>query len=130
MIKRILFWMITAVALATGAGVAVVAAAFALYALLKDYLGQPGAAAAVAAVAALLVIGIGLVFGLKAREKAAPAPSLSERLLDVARERPLVAAGAALAAGIVALKNPQAVAALVSAFFAGKAADKAERRRR
>jgi hypothetical protein len=50
--------------------------------------------------------------------------------VQIARERPGLAAGVALAAGLIALKNPRLVAGLTSAFLAGKAADRAEHRRR
>jgi hypothetical protein len=52
-----------------------------------------------------------------------------DRILEVARQRPILAAAGALAAGIVALKNPQTVASIVTAVLATRAADKADRRR-
>lgn len=132
MIKHILGFFIYAAVLAAAAGTAVVAAAFALYALLEPNLGAPGAGAIVAACAALLVAGIGLWLNFKNHtpHRPAPEPSLAEKLTAFAQDRPLIAAGGALAAGLIALKNPKLAAGLASAFMAGKTAEKADNRQR
>jgi hypothetical protein len=129
-IRRILFSVLGMAVMASAAGTAVVAAGFALYALLAPQLGAPGAAASVAAAAAVLAAIAGLALGGKARPAAKPEPTLSDRIIDFARDRPAVAAGAALVAGLVALKNPKLAAGLASAFMAGKAVDKSESPRR
>src|SRR5690606_16595459 len=118
LIRRILSAAV-AVALTAGAVLTtVVAAAFALYALLEGPLGRPGAAAVVAALAAL----VAAVTALIALRKAEPPPpaeqSPMERVIALASEKPILAVAAALAAGVVALRNPKVVAALVSAFVA------------
>jgi hypothetical protein len=131
-IKRVLFAVVAVSALATAVGTAVVASAFAVYALLVPQVGEAGAAAAVAAIAAIVVGVAGLFAALHAkggRRRPEPEPSLTERLMQAARERPLLAAGGALAAGLIALKNPQAAMTLVSAFVAGKATERTDRRR-
>lgn len=135
MIKKVLLGVVAVSALATAVAIALVAAAFAIYAVLVPELGQPGAAAVVAGVAAVIVALAGLFVALRAqgglhRRQPEPEPTLVDRIFQVARERPILAAGGALAAGLLALKNPQAAAGLVSAFLAGKAADKADNRRR
>lgn len=132
MIKHVLTFFISAAVLAAAAGTAVVAGAFALYALLLPGVGAPGAAAIVAGCAALLVAAIGVWLNLKNNPRREPArePSAIDRLTDFARERPVIAAAGALAAGLIALKNPKLAAGLASAFMAGKAADKAEKSRR
>lgn len=133
MIKRLLLAVVATFALGAAAATAVVAAAFALYALLKDPLGEPGAAGVIAALAALIALigGLILVGQLKGpRRRPSPEPTLMDKLGDIVRERPILAAVGALAAGLLALRNPQAAAGIVSAFFAGKAADKAQHRRR
>lgn len=132
MIKKLLLGVVATFALGAAAATAVVAAAFGLYALFRTPLGEAGAAGAVAAIAALVaaiggVILIGAVKG--SRRRPPPEPTLIDKLGDIVRERPIVAAIGALAAGLIALRNPQAAAGIVSAFFAGKAADKAQRRR-
>jgi hypothetical protein len=124
LIRRILSAAV-AVALTAGAVVtAVVASAFALFALLEGYLGPAGAAAVVAALAALVAAVTALIALRKAEPKPVEQQSPMERVIDLAREKPLIAAAAAIAAGVVALKNPKIVAAVFSAFVAGKTAGK------
>jgi predicted permease len=132
-IKRVQLFVLTTAALATAVGIALVSAAFAVYAVLTPLLGQAGAAAAVSAIAAGIVGIAALLMRMEAKEgsrRREPEPNLTDRLIQVARDRPLLAGGAALAAGLLALKNPQAAAGLVSAFLAGKAADRTDNRRR
>lgn len=122
MIRKILLIVAAVAALAAGAATCVVALAFALYALVRDALGPAGGAAVVAGVAALIVLIGALVAMLMARPKPVP-PSeqgFIPRALDFARASPLIAAGAAVALGIVAVRNPKILAAVVSAFMAGK----------
>lgn len=127
MIKKLVLGVIALSAVATAVGVALVSAAFAVYASLVTDLGPPGAAAAVAGIAALLVAVLGLVVALRAKGRPHPhaEPSLMDTIGGIARERPMLAAGGALLAGLIALKNPKLAAGLASAFLAGKAADKA-----
>ena len=130
MFEKTLMTLAAAAAIAAAAGVAVVAAAFALYALLTPWLGNAGAAALVAACAALLVLLCGLVAAAKAKSRhtshqkafadAEPDLGLVWKIVDMAKQRPLIAAAAALAAGIFAMRNPAMIAALVQAFLAGK----------
>ena len=129
MIRRALLAVAALCAFATAVVVAVVALAFALYALVVADLGPAGAAAVVAAVAAVLA-GFGALMLTMRGRAPPPEPTILDRVTQIARERPLLAAGGALVAGLVALKNPKLVAGLASAFMAGKAADKADPRRR
>lgn len=103
---------------------AVVAAAFALYALLEGPLGRPGAAAVIAALAALTAAVTALIATRKAEPPPMEEQGPADRLIGLAREKPILAAAAAVAAGVVALRNPKIVAAIVSAFVAGKTAGK------
>jgi hypothetical protein len=115
------------IALGAAATVAVVAAAFALYWVLIPSLGQAGAAAIVAGVFALIV-----AFGvLVAASKSASHGhhdshaghggdadfDLVGKIFEIAREKPLWAAGAAVAAGLLAFRNPALVATIVAAFM-------------
>jgi hypothetical protein len=133
-IKRLQLFILAAAALATAVGIALVATAFAVYAVMKPLVGEAGAAAVVAAIAAVVVGVAALLMRIEASgggsHRREPEPSLADRVFQIARERPLVAGGAALAAGLLALKNPQAAAGLVSAFLAGRATDHTDRRRR
>ncbi len=115
--------------LAAAAAIAVFAAAFALYALLRDILTPAGAAGAVCLGAAIIAALAALVAAQQAKlPKLAKRPavtspgykppdSLIARVIDVARDRPFVAAGAAVAAGLLAVANPALVTAVMRAFI-------------
>ena len=47
---------------------------------------------------------------------AAPDSTMVDTILSLVRERPLLASGAAVAAGLYALRNPQLIAAVLRAF--------------
>lgn len=115
-------------AIAAAAGLCVVSLGYALYALLAESLSPPAAAASVA-LAAAIIAGLGgwLLFRAKRGhgEPKGGAEGLMERLVDAARDRPLVAAAVAVGAGLVFLRNP----ALVSLLAAGVAERRRDRRR-
>lgn len=125
--EKTLITLAAAAAIAAAAGVAVVAAAFALFALLEPVTGPAGAAAIVAATAAFVVALAGLVAAARAKDsrrrqneyaaQAAADPGLIAKLFELAKQRPFVAAGAAAAVGVFALRNPALVAAVIKAFF-------------
>ncbi|MDO9223950.1 MAG: hypothetical protein Q7U20_09605 [Caulobacter sp.] len=116
-------------AVAAGAAIAAAAAAgvfsafFALFAFIEPHVGTAGAAAIISGCSALVVALAGFLAARKAegdrRQSAAPAPdaTLIDTILTVVRDRPLLSAGAAVAAGIYALRNPQLAAAVVRAFM-------------
>ena len=112
-------------ALSAASAVGVVAAAFALYAALRPLIGPAWSAAAVCAAAGAM-IGLGGLFAMlsanppKRKASAPPEKDLVSRLIELARDKPIVAASAVLAAGAVAFKNPKVTAAIVSAFMAGR----------
>lgn len=112
-----------AAAIAAAAAVGVFAAAFALYAVVEAHLGAAGAAAVVAAVAALIVAIAGFMAARKADQRQAPrnaAPDsfgFAEKVVEIVKDRPLLSIGAALAAGVFALKNPTLTAAVAKAFM-------------
>ena len=121
MIARLVSFVAALAALATAAGVLVVSAAFAAYALLRTYIGPSGAAACVT-LAAAVAIGVLAVFlfskarGPKLKAKAKPADGgggLVERLSELVSDRPVVAASAAVAAGLLAWRNPTLVSTLL-----------------
>lgn len=127
MILKKVLTNVVAVALLAAAGVvAVIAAAFALYALLCDYLHPAGAAAIVAGAAALgLALGALVLLRKTHPPKSQAADeSLTSRLINMARERPVVAVAAAVAVGVIAFRNPKLVAALMTGLMAGKASEK------
>ncbi len=127
MIKRVISFAAALGAIFAGAGALMVAIAFALYALLKDYVGPAGASALTALLLAILigvvaVVALGQAKGKpKAHAKADKGggpPAIVQRGLDLARERPLLAAGAAVAAGLLALRNPALIGAVIGAVSA------------
>ncbi|WP_395674275.1 hypothetical protein [Phenylobacterium sp.] len=130
--KRILNLIVAAAAIAAAGVVCVVAAAFALYAFAKDYVGPAWAAAIVAGVVALFAVIVAMLAGRKGR----PPPHKPEeagmagRLIELARERPIVAAGAAVAGAILLSRNPKIVTTILSAAIAGRAASKPADKRR
>ena len=123
MMERTLMALAAAAAIAAAAAVGVVALAFALYAALQPVIGPAWSACAVAGAAALLVGLAALIAARKAegdRHQAAqamPDAGLVDTILGVVRERPIMASGVAVAAGIYALRNPQLIAAVLRAFM-------------
>ena len=107
-------------AIAAAAAVCMIALAFAIYAGLRDIIGPAWAAAAVAGIVAFIALVIAFVITRKARPKPVKGDSqnLTAKLIELARERPLVAIGAVAAAATVMLKNPRILTAIVAAAFA------------
>ena len=126
-LRRILLLAAALGAIAAAACVCVVALSFAVYAVADIWLSPAGAAAVVAAIFALIAVVIAVVATGKAVPKAALAAkqsdaSLLDKVVGLARERPLVAVAAATVAGVVLFRNPAVVAAMVTAFVSGGAA--------
>ncbi len=126
-LQRVMSGAAAAGAAAAGGAVVTVSLAYALYAFAKTWL-VPAASAAVVALTFAAVFGIvAAVMAGRARGKAgkggkAAKPlkhahdeprTLLERAMDTARERPVVAAAGALAAGLLALRNPTLVATVL-----------------
>jgi MFS family permease len=124
-LQRLLLAAGAAAATVAAAAIAMAALSFALFALLRPYVGPAGAAAIVAAVYALFFVIGALIVGRAARglgrrdRRAAQrdASRLVDRLAEAANDRPLVAAGVALALGVVLLRSPKSLAAVVSGVF-------------
>jgi len=129
LIKKAVSLAAAIAALAAAAAVCVFAAAFALYALLRITMTAAAAAAVVALVFAAIAALIGVIMLRKGNPPAErhQDQSISVRLFDLARERPLIAAAAAAAAGFVVLRNPSLMTAAFTAAMAGRARQ-AERR--
>jgi hypothetical protein len=122
--RRVLLALIAAATFAAAAGVIVVALAFALYALTEPNLGRAGAAAMVALVTAVLIGLAGMVMALAGRgrrPKATPAMSggVLERAIAFVRQKPIATAAAAIAAGLMASRNPKYLGEALRAFFEG-----------
>jgi len=107
-------------AIAAAGAICMVALAFAIYAGLRDIIGPAWAAAAVAGIVAFIALMIAFIITRKARPKPVKGDSknLTAQLIELARERPLVAMGAVAAAATVAFKNPRILTAIIAATFA------------
>jgi len=124
MLQKTLTAIVGLVALATATVVAILAVAFALFAVLTPLVTTAGAAAIVAGVFALIVAIVALVVASGSRHQRYDEDhggsadfGLVERVFEMARERPLLSVGAAIAAGVIAIRNPALVATIAAAFI-------------
>ncbi len=123
--RRVLLALMAAAMFSAAAAVIVVALAFALYALVEPHLGRAGAAATVALATAILIGFAGLIMVIAGRNKRSRlASSLSggvlERVIAFVRQKPIVAASAAIGAGLMAARNPKYLGEALRAFFEGE----------
>ena len=114
------------VILATATGLCIVAASAALFWLLEPLVGRAGAAALLAGVLALVVsVSVLVVAGRGHSPRHRPDVSAAagldfafvDRVIEMAKDRPLLSIGAALAAGLIIVRNPALVATIVAAFM-------------
>lgn len=121
-IRKIIISLIAGAMLAVSAGVLVVSAAFAVFGLLKAWVGPPGAAALTALAAAILMAVVAFSFEAWAQSaKSGKAPEsekdLVQRLIAMVQERPILSAGALAGVVALAIRNPALVAIVVKAFL-------------
>lgn len=136
-VERTLAALATAAAVVAAVSVAIVAAFFALFALVEPFVGKAGAGAVVAGAAAVLAAVIAMIAARKMegdkrrhhQNQEAQAASLgaggshadmAHILLNVIKHRPLLSAGAAVAVGVYALRNPALISAVVRGFMDGR----------
>ena len=122
-LRRILVALAGITALSVSAGVIVVALAYALYALVKPEIGPAGAAAVVAAAAAFLIGLIGLALTMMARpprRRPGQPQSVVDRITEFVRDKPVTAIAAAIAAGLLAVRNPKYLGEMMRAFVEGR----------
>jgi len=127
-LQRVL-WLVAAVAaIAAAAAIAVIALALAFMALVQPYLGRAGAAGALALLCALAIGLAGIAAARRARGPNRPradkdadreAFNLTQRLMDLIRDKPFAAAGVAAAVGLIAIRNPRVIGAVLGAFLEG-----------
>jgi ABC-type Fe3+-siderophore transport system permease subunit len=119
----------------------IVALAYALYALLRDPLGEPGAAAVTAGAMALVALLIGVLFLRRGSSRghagddqhhpaAALAGAMPERVLHLVRAQPILALGAAAVGVYVLLRRPGLLALAASSLLGMGAQKKIDKRRR
>lgn len=127
-IRKVIISLIAGAMLAVSAGVLVVSAAFALFALLRQYVGGPGAGALVALAAAVLMAVMAFGFeawaqsakkkgGGQGRTSESGDGDLLQRLMGLAQDKPIIAAGAVVGAIFLAIRNPALTAVVVKAFL-------------
>lgn len=125
MIEKAFLAFVGVVVISTASAVGVIAAAYGLFEACRGPLGAAGAAGLVAAAIFLLIAAAAGLIALSRRPPSRHAePSLGAKALQLARDNPLLAAGAIVAAGVVIARNPRLVATAVSAFMAGQSARK------
>jgi hypothetical protein len=117
--QRLLRAFVAIVAISTAAGVAVVSAAFAVFALLRPYAGEAGAAAIICGVCALAVLLGGILAAPRGRRRSrSDGPTaVADDLMELVRDKPIASAGVAVAAGIMAMRNPRVIGEVARAFF-------------
>ena len=109
-------------AIAAAAAVCIVALAFALYAGLREVVGAAWAAAAVAGVVAVvaLILAFAVTRTVRPKPVKGDTQNLTAKLVELARERPLVALAAVGAAAAVVIRNPRVLTAIVAATFSSR----------
>jgi hypothetical protein len=122
--RRVLLALMAAATFSAAAAVIVIALAFALYALAEPHLGRAGAAATVALATAILIALAGMIMALAGRNKRSRALSslsggILERAVAFVRQKPIVAASAAIGAGLMAARNPKYLGEALRAFLDG-----------
>lgn len=121
--KTVLQTLTTAMIVAVSACVSLVAAAFGLFVLLRSLWGEAIACAVVAGVFALVALIVAFVASRpapvpKRPVQTAPEPSpILASLMAIVRDKPLVSAAVAAAAGIIAVRNPQMISSLIAALL-------------
>jgi len=110
-------------ALVVAVGCAVIALCFMLYAFLREVMSPAWSFAVIFGVCAVIALIAALIAYSNVRlprgpryNRNLPPPSVGEQVLGVIRERPLVTAGLAAAAGLAAFANPALVTAVLRAF--------------
>jgi hypothetical protein len=123
-LQRVLMAIAAAAALSAAAVIAMVALAFAVYGFLEPHFGSADASAGVAALYAFLIgfggfmAARGVTGPVRRRPKGdGEALGLTDRLMDLARDKPLAAIGVALAIGVILVRSPKSLAAIARAFF-------------
>jgi len=120
-LRRTLAAAIAFIMLATAATSAVVAVAFALFFAFQPVTGAAGAAGIVAAVFGLIVAVAALIIVNKGAGDEDPDEGhdfgFADRLIEVGKNRPILAIGAGIAALMIAIRNPALVATVAAAFM-------------
>ncbi len=121
--KTVIQTLTMATVVAVCAGISLVAAAFGLFVMLRSLCGEVTAYAIVAGLFALVALIVALVASRPGAAEKRPVPAPPETspilaaLMAVVRDKPLVSAAVAAAAGIIAVRNPQMISSVIAAFL-------------
>jgi uncharacterized membrane protein len=124
-LRRVLLLIAAAAALMAATSVITIAIAFAVYAAFEPMMGRAFAAASTAGVFAVaigltaLVLALMAQAGQRARASRRADASLTDRIMDLVKDKPFAAAGIAAAVGMVAIRNPRMIGAVLGAFLEG-----------
>ncbi len=126
-LRRVLLLVAAVAALMAATGVITIAIAFAVYAAFEPMIGRAYAAAATAGIFAALIGLAALILVMMAEGKrrrrasatSRPDAGLMEQIMGLVREKPFAAAGIAAAAGLMAMRNPRMIGAVLGAFLEG-----------
>jgi hypothetical protein len=125
-LRKVIIAVVGAAMLGASAAVMVVAAAMALYGVLRPYLGGPGAAATIVLAAGLLMLAVGLLLEKRLLKSGAgkghhggpqDEQDMLGKLIGMAQDKPMIAAGALIGAIFLAIRNPALTAVVVKSFL-------------
>jgi hypothetical protein len=129
--RRLLMACVAIVMLATSGGVVIVAAAYGVFALARTEVGPAGAAGVTALVFAVILALGGFAVAPRPRKRTRADPgtptAMAEELMELVRDKPLASAGVALAAGIMAMRNPKVIGEVLRGLLQKSGADKRKR---
>jgi hypothetical protein len=122
-LRQVGLGLAAAAVLATCAAIFVAALALALFALVLPRLGPAGAAATVAAAAGAILLIAGVAIALAGRPKAPKVTPKGKdplaRIVNLLKEQPVSAIAAAIAVGVLAIRNPRYLGVAARSFLEG-----------
>ena len=123
-LRQVGLGLAAAAVLATCAAIFVAALAIALFALLLPRLGPAGAAASVAAAAAAILLIAGVAIAMASRPKTPKVLPKGKdpfaRIVNLIKEQPVSAVAAAIAVGLLAIRNPRYLGVAARSFLEGR----------
>jgi len=123
-LRQVGLGLAAAAVLATCAAIFVAALAIALFALLLPRLGPAGAAASVAAAAAAILLIAGVAIAMAGRPKTPKVLPKGKdpfaRIVNLIKEQPVSAVAAAIAVGLLAIRNPRYLGVAARSFLEGR----------
>ena len=123
-LRQVGLGLAAAAVLATCAAIFVAALALALFALMEPRLGRAGAAATVAAAAVAILLIAGVAVAVAGRPKTPRVVPKGKdpfaRIVNLIKEQPVTAIAAAVAVGLLAVRNPRYLGVAARSFLEGR----------